>query len=120
MVKSSNADKVIPALPEIYNNYGNPENQLSNNGPPFNLKKKRKAFCQKHSINMQKIPPLHLSLNPAETFMKPLGKTMKIAHKNDTTEKKALEQILQICRDTQHPAAPVTPAIPPRLKLTLP
>ena len=36
LVKSNNADKVIPALAEIYKNYGNPENQLSENGPPFN------------------------------------------------------------------------------------
>lgn len=59
---------------------------------------------------MQRIQPLHLSLNPAETFMKPLGKTMKIAHKNDTPEKEALEQILQNYRDTQHPVTAATKA----------
>ena len=42
--------------------------------------------------------------------MKPLGKTMKIAHKNDTSEKEALEQILQNYRDTQHPVPAATKA----------
>ena len=31
-------------------------------------------------INLQNIPPLHPSSNPAETFMRPQGKTMKTAH----------------------------------------
>ena len=113
LVKSASADKVIPALSEIYNNYGNPENQLSDNGPPFNLKK-MEAFCQKRSISMQKITPLHPSSNLVETFIKPLGKTMKIAHENNTPEKEALEQLLQNYRDIPHPAASVTPAAPPR------
>ena len=38
LVKSTSADKVIPALAEIYNDYANPENQLSDNGPPFKSK----------------------------------------------------------------------------------
>ena len=38
LVKLTSAHKVIPALVEIYNNYGNSENQLSGNSPPFNLK----------------------------------------------------------------------------------
>ena len=42
--------------------------------------------------------------------MKPLGKTIKIAHKNDTPEKEALEQILQNYRDTQHPVTAATKA----------
>ena len=42
--------------------------------------------------------------------MKPLRKTMKIAHKKDTSEKEALEQILQNYRDTQHPITAATKA----------
>ena len=92
MVKSTSADKVIPALAEIYNIYGNSKNQLSDKGLPFNSiliqkkKKEKKEFCQKHSINIQKTLPLHPSSNLVETFMKPLGKTMKIAHKDNTND----------------------------------
>ena len=69
-----------------------------------------KEFCQKRSINIQKTLPLHPSSNPVEAFMKPLDKTMKIAYKDNTTEKKALEQLLQNYRDTSYPAKNVTPA----------
>ena len=67
------------------------------------------AFCQKRSINMQKIPPLHPLSNLVETFIKPLGKTMKIAHKYISPEKEALEQLLQSYHGTPHPATNVTP-----------
>ena len=36
LVTSTKADKVIPALTEIYETYGNPDVQISDNGPPFN------------------------------------------------------------------------------------
>ena len=36
LVSSTSADKVIPALAEIYDAYGNPDQQLSDNGSPFN------------------------------------------------------------------------------------
>ena len=39
LASSTKADKVIPALGEIYDEYGYPENQISDNGPPFNSKK---------------------------------------------------------------------------------
>ena len=35
LVSSTKADKVIPALGEIYNEYGYPETQISDNGPPL-------------------------------------------------------------------------------------
>ena len=59
-VKSTSPDKVIPTLAEIYNSYDNPKNQLSDNGLPFHSKK-METFCQKRSIIMQKILPLHPS-----------------------------------------------------------
>ena len=36
-----------------------------------------KRLSQKRSINIQNTPPLHPAANPAETFMKPLGETLK-------------------------------------------
>ena len=79
IVSSTAADKVIPAMTEIYNSYGNPEVQLSDNGPPFNSASMNK-FAEECNIKLEKIPPLHPSANPVETFMRPLGKTMKIAN----------------------------------------
>ena len=109
LVSSTSADKVIPALSEIYDAYGNPEKQLSDNGPPFNSTAMQK-FAKERNIKLEKIPPLHPSSNPAETFMRPLGKTMKIAHHNNQNEKNALQNLLQNYRDTPHPSTGLPPA----------
>lgn len=109
LVSSTKAEKVIPALKDIYNNYGRPEIQISDNGPPFNSKAMTE-FANENQIHLRKIPPLHPSSNPAETFMKPLGKTMKIAHATKTSEKNALEQLLDNYRDTPHPATGLSPS----------
>ena len=39
LVSSTRAESVMPTLKDIYNNYGRPETQISDNGPPFNSKK---------------------------------------------------------------------------------
>ena len=109
LVTSTAADKVIPVLSDIYDTYGNPSRQLSDNGPPFNSAKMQQ-FADKRNIQLDKIPPGHPSGNPVETFMKPLGKTMKIAHYNHEDEKKALQNLLENYRDTPHPATGVPPA----------
>ena len=109
LVSSTKATKVIPALQDIYDTIGNPEHQLSDNGPPFNSRAMQ-DFATMRGINLQKIPPLHPSANPVETFMKPLGKTMKIAHHNKVQEKAALNKLLMNYRDTPHPATGIAPA----------
>ena len=109
LVTSPRSTKVIPALKEIYNAYGNLEIQISDNGPPFKSKA-MENFTQNKNIEMKKIPPLHPSSNPVETLMWPLGKTMKIAHLHHQPEKKALESFLQNYRDTPHPPTGVSPA----------
>ena len=80
-MSSTKAVEVIPALKEIYNNYGRPKVQISDNGPPLNLWMMTK-FGNENDIELQKTPPLHPSSNLAETLMRPLGKAMKIAHIN--------------------------------------
>ena len=108
LVSSTKADQVIPAISEIYDNYGNPENQLSDNGPPFNSKE-METFASNRQINLQKSPPGHPESNPVETFMKPLGKAMKIAHFNKASVKDVLTQLLENYRSTPHPATRISP-----------
>ena len=93
MVSLTKADKVIPAMADIYDSYGNPESQLSDNGSPFNSKAMGE-FAARRGIELKNIPSLHPSSNPAETFMKPLAKTMKSANVNKTPTPKALTQLL--------------------------
>ena len=109
IVQSTKAEKVLHALIEIYDTYGNPRNQLSDNGPPFNSKA-MEQFVQKRDINLEKTPPLHPQSNPIETFMKPLEKTMKTAYNNNHSETDALQMLLRNYRSTPHPATGVTPA----------
>ena len=109
IVTSTAGAKVIPAMAEIYDSYGNPEVQLSDNGPPFNSASMTK-FAEDRGIILEKIPPLHPSANPVETFMRPLGKTMKIANHNHQNEREALHSLLQNYRDTPHPLTGLTPS----------
>ena len=109
LVSLTRAESFIPAPKGIYNNYGRPETQILDNGPPFNSKKMIE-FTAQSNIELQKIVLLHPSSNPVETFMRPLGKAMKIAHMNKENENDALELLLNNYRDTPHSATGLTPA----------
>ena len=57
IISSTKASKVIPSsLADIYNAYGNPDTQLSDNGPPFNSAA-MKQFTENRAINQKNIPP---------------------------------------------------------------
>ena len=109
LVSSTAADKVLPALKDIYDSHGNPDIQLSDNGPPFNSAA-MKNFAEKRGIKLEKIPPLHPSGNPVETFMKPLGKAMKIANHTGASEAKTLNELLNNYRDTPHSSTGIPPS----------
>ena len=61
LVSSTSADKVLPVLSEIYDNLGNPQNQISDNGPPFNSKA-MDVFAEKRGIYLKKF--LHYIRKP--------------------------------------------------------
>ncbi|CAB3984514.1 Retrovirus-related Pol poly from transposon [Paramuricea clavata] len=99
LVTSTKADKVIPVLTEIYETYGNPDVQISDNGPPFNSIQMQN-FAKTKDIKLQKSPPLQPSSNPVETFMRPLGKAMKTGHHSGIPEKESLKNVLKNYRQT--------------------
>ena len=103
LVSSTKADKVIPVLKDIYNAYGNPEHQISDNGPPFNSSKMQE-FTESRGIKMRTTPPHFPNANPAEVFMKTVGKTMKSAIHSKLSEEDALNTALSNYRQTPHPA----------------
>ena len=109
IVSSTKASKVIPALADIDNAYANPETQLSDNGPPFNSAA-MKQFTENRAIQQKNIPSLHPSSNPVETFMRPVGKTIKITRHNKVLEREELQQFLTNYRDTPHPAIGIAPS----------
>ena len=108
LVSLTMADEVIPVLEDIYNTYGNPELQISDNGPPF-ISKKMVHFAGKRD-KLRTTPPHHPNANPAETCMKTIGKAMKVCHHNGSSEKEALQETLFSYRQTPHPATGILPA----------
>ena len=109
LVSSTSAEKVIPTLQETYSYYGYPEQQISDNGPPFNSAR-MKDFADKHNMNLQLNPPYHPSSNPVESFMRPIGKAMKIGQQLKRNETETLDEVLDHYRQTPHPVTKVSPA----------
>ena len=81
---------------------------MSDNGPPFNSKEFA-DFMEKRGITHERLFPYHPNSNPVETFMKPLGKAMKIAFQLNTDKKKALEEFLEAYRATPHSGTNIAP-----------
>ena len=109
LVQSTSSDKVLPKLSEIYDTYGNPDQQLSDNGPPFNSKN-MKDFAGSRDIEIQYNTPHHPASNPVENFMRPLGKAMKIGRQQGHNEEKSLQSALNSYRQTPHPSTNIAPA----------
>ena len=101
LVTSTKGDKVIPVLADIYDTFGNPCTQISDNGPPFNSRKMA-DFAEGRDIVLQFSAPCHPSINPVETCMRPSGKAMKIGKQNGQSEEESLGKMLNTYRHTPH------------------
>ena len=108
IVPSTAAKPVLKELDTIYTNYGQPDSHRTDNGPPFNSEEFA-LYSKGRGIEHIKTYPYHPSANPAETFMKPLGKAMKAAHYGKGDKEKALRELLSSYRATPHPATGVAP-----------
>ena len=108
IVPSTKSTPVLNALNDIYLSYGNPERHRTDNGPPFNGREFAE-FSKQNSIQHTKVFPYHAQANPAETFMRPLGKAMKIANDSGQNRTTALNDLLIGYRSTPHPATGLSP-----------
>ena len=108
IVPNTAATPVIKALGDIYNNYGQSTSHRTDNGPPFDSKA-FEEFSKEMGVTHIRTFPYHPQANPAETFMKPLGKSMKIAHYNKCSKEQALDQLISSYRATPHIATGQTP-----------
>ena len=109
LVASTKGNEVIPALDDIYSEYGYPDVQISDNGPPFNSRS-MKEYTDSHGIQTRFSAPYFPRQNPAETFMKTIGKGMKISRHDRVSEEKAIKETLKTYRQTPHPATGIPPA----------
>lgn len=92
----------------IFDTYGNPERQISDNGPPFGSAK-MSQFAKDRGISLQKAAPYHPSSNVVENSMRTLGKAMKIGHQQNTPEKISLSKCLTSYRNNPHPSSGISP-----------
>ena len=108
MVNSTAAKPVIKALESVYDTYGNPDIHRTDNGPPFNSTAFNNLSNQR-GIDHKRVFEYHPQGNPAETFMKPLGKAIKIANYGNEPMEQAINQLLTAYRSTPHPSTGVAP-----------
>ena len=108
VVPSTAAKPVIKALNDICASFGQPESHQTDDGLPFDSEAFNK-FSDINGIQHKKTLPCHPQGNLAETFMKPLEKTMKSANLNKGDKEKALNGLLAQYRATPHPATGVAP-----------
>ena len=103
-----NAKSTIKAIDKIFTNFGRPSRYRSDNGPPFNS---YEFASYMKDLNIQCNPsyPYRPQANPVETWMKPLGKCLKIANHNKTDKEKAIRDLLLAYRTTPHPATGLSP-----------
>ena len=104
----TDASHVTKALDEIYATYGSPLIHRTDNGPPFNSEQFEK-FSKSRGIMHETSFPYHPQANPAESFMKPLGKTMKAAYSQNLDKKATLDDFLATYRATPHTSTGLAP-----------
>ena len=108
IVPGTSATPVLKALDTIYADFGQPKSHRTDNGPPFDSHAFQQ-FSNELGVTHIRTYPYHPQANPAETFMKPLGKAMKIAHHHRTDKEVALNKLLRDYRATPHSATGMAP-----------
>ena len=107
IVRSSGAQYVLPALAEIYKNFGFSEchkcdNELSFNGQEFY------NWSIKRGIKIKVSYPYHPQGNEAECFMKPLKEAIQIGLEKRGPIQEIIDELLHDYRFTPHPATGLT------------
>ena len=102
--QKTNAEQVIQAMEKIFLTHGIPDEILTDNGPPFNSRA-FSAFSKQAGFHHRKITPLWPQANgQAESFMKNLGKIIRVATTQKRDWQKTLDEFLMSYRATPHPS----------------
>ena len=108
MKRGTNAKETIKQIDKIFNNYGRPSHYRSDNGPPFDSRD-FETYMKDRGIQCDRSYPYHPQANPVETWMKPLGKCIKIAIYENCNIENAISDLLLAYRTTPHWATGLTP-----------
>ena len=103
IVRSTGAQCDLPALGEIYKNFGNPKCHKCDNGQEFH------DWSIKRGIKIKASYPYLPLGNEAEYFMKPLKKAIQIGLEKRRPIQEIIDELLHDYRSTPHPATGLTP-----------
>ena len=110
IMRSTNAQAVIPALERILATHGLPEKIISDSGPPFQSQEFAE-YMKLKGVTHHKVTPLWPQANGlAESFMKPLTKAVRTAKIEGRDWRHALYPFLLNYRSAPHSPRGVSPA----------
>ena len=109
VTRSTSADTIMPLLDQTFASFGYPETIKSDNGPPFQSAEWKK-FLTNRGIKHRLITPLWPQANAqAESFNKPLMKSIRAAIVGGQPWRSALVEFLRVYRTTPHSTTSFTP-----------
>jgi hypothetical protein len=108
MRRGTTAKQTIEVMDRIFTNFGRPLRYRSDNGPPFSSEEFQR-YMEEIGIERDLSYVYRPQSNPVETWMKPLGKCMKIASRNNRNKETAIRELLIAYRTTPHPATGLSP-----------
>ena len=109
VTRSTSADTIMPLLDQTFASFGYPETIKSDNGPPFQSAEWKK-FLTDRGIKHRRITPLWPQANAqAESFNKPLMKSIRAAIVSGQPWRSALVEFLRVYRTTPHSTTLFTP-----------
>ena len=79
--KGTSAKMTLDAIDNIFTNFGRPSRYRSDNGPPFSSEEFQ-SYMESRGVVKDLSYAYRPQSNPVETWMKPLGKCLKIANRN--------------------------------------
>ena len=110
-INSCSYECVKPVLEKLFTTFGTPEIYKTDNGSPFQSYNFAN-FADAWGLHHRKITPLWPRANAeVESFMKKLGKVLKIAGISGLDKNHELQTFLRVYRDTPHTTTKISPAM---------
>jgi hypothetical protein len=109
IMNCTSAEKLIPVVDKVFSTFGYPETLKTDNGPQF-ISNSWKNFMNSCGIKHRRITPLWPKANAqAESFNKPLMKSIRAAHVEKRSWKQELHKFCRAYRTTPHSTTCFTP-----------
>ena len=110
-VNSTSSDAIEPILENLFDHFGVPVEYKTDNGSPFQSQRFA-AFALEKGFKHRKVTPEWPRANGgAESFMKKLGKVVRIAKMSNLDKYVLIKDFLRRYRETPHSTTKVAPAL---------